>query len=75
VTEWDDEPGDSPTPEEAACGDIPQRYVRVGKVTYSAHGNEATVELLTNEEPYLYPYYVHCVRDSRGVWHESDGHN
>ena len=75
VTEWDDEPGGCATPEEAARGDIPERYARVAKVTYSADGGEAAVELLTNEEPYLYPYYVHCVRDSHGLWHERDGHN
>ncbi len=69
-----EEPGFA-TPDEAARGDIPARYARVAGVTYSAERNEARVTLLTNEEPYLYPYYVTCFRDSRGLWHEGDGHN
>jgi hypothetical protein len=69
--EWDGELGGSPTPEDAATSDsdIPPRYMRVGTVTYSADGAKATVELLTNEEPRLYPYFVQCVRDPSGLWH------
>lgn len=54
--------------------DFPERYVRVREVTYSKHGNEATVALLTNGESYLYPYFVHCVRESSGRWVETDSH-
>ena len=63
------------TPEEAAVADFPSRYVRVERVCYSTDGNEATVALLTNEEPYLYPYYVHCVRERSGRWFETYSHN
>lgn len=64
-----------PTPEEAAVADFPPQYVRVENVSYSSGGNRATVALLTNEEPYLYRYYVHCERDSSGRWVETDSHN
>jgi hypothetical protein len=63
------------TPEEAARGDIPPRYARVEEVRYLPDGRLAKVTLLTNDEPYLYPYYVWCVRDSRGLWHEAGGSN
>jgi hypothetical protein len=58
------------TPEEAATSDwdAPSRFLRVESVSYSEGGQTATVTLLTNEEPYLYPYYVHCVRDASGRW-------
>jgi hypothetical protein len=71
---WGDEPG-FPTPEEAAAPEIPARYVRVVSVKYHSGGNHAVVELLTNEEPLLYPYTVFCERDASGRWHESGGHN
>jgi hypothetical protein len=54
---------------------FPRRYVRVSKVIYSRSGDQAEVALLTNEERYLYPYYVQCVRDRSGLWVETDGHN
>jgi len=73
--DFDNDPGGRATPEEAARGDIPARYARAGQVTYSADGRFAEVELLTNEEPHLYPYYVRCIRDSRGLWHEISGSN
>jgi hypothetical protein len=63
------------TPSEAALADFPTRYARVADVTFSENGNEALVELLTNEEPTLYPYFVHCVRDGNGRWHETHSHN
>jgi hypothetical protein len=63
------------TPEEAAAPEIPARYVRVVSVKYHTDGNHAVVELLTNEEPRLYPYTVFCVRDRSGRWHEASGHN
>jgi hypothetical protein len=70
---WDDHGFD--TPEEAAAPEIPPRYVKVANVKYHRDGNHAVVELLTNEEPRLYPYTVFCVRDSSGRWHEAGGHN
>ena len=63
------------TPEEAAVTGFPQRYVRVDEVSYSDDGNEALVTLMTNEEPYLYPYYVHCFREASGCWVETHSHN
>jgi hypothetical protein len=62
------------TPEEtaeAAVSDIPPKYVRVEGVSYSDDGSSEVVTLLTNEEPYLYPYYVHCLRDDSGRWTET----
>ena len=73
--EFDAEPDGREAPGEAARGDIPPQYARVESVTFSPDGRQALVTLLTNEEPYLYPYYVWCVRDSRGLWHETAGHN
>jgi hypothetical protein len=70
---WDDAGFD--TPEEAAAPEIPSRYVRVVDVSYSPDGKRAVVDLLTNEEPYVYPYTVHCRRDASGRWHEAGGHN
>ena len=63
------------TPGEAAVADFPARYVRVESVTYSRKGGRAKVALLTNEEPYLYPYYVHCERDENGRWSETYSSN
>ena len=63
------------TPEDAARGDIPARYARAVSVTYSADGHQATVELETNEEPFLYPYSVYCSRGTNGMWREEGGHN
>jgi hypothetical protein len=70
---WD-EPGFE-TPDEAAAPEIAPRYVRVVSVKYSRDGDRAVVELLTNEEPRLYPDTVLCERDSSGRWHEASGHN
>jgi hypothetical protein len=58
------------TPEEAAAPEIPPRYVCIVSVAYHPDGDHAVVELLTNEEPRLYPYTVFCIRDSSGRWHE-----
>jgi hypothetical protein len=63
------------TPEEAAVADFPSRYVRVENVAYSGDGDHAKVALLTNEEPYLYPYYVYCERDEDGRWRETHSSN
>ena len=63
------------TPEQAALAGWDSRYARVDGVSYSAKGRKARVKLLTNEEPYLYPYYVHCERDANGRWHETYSSN
>jgi hypothetical protein len=63
------------SPEEAAMAAFPPRYVRVEGVESFRDGNEARVALLTNEEPYLYPYFVYCVRTDDGRWIETDSHN
>ena len=55
--------------------DFPARYVRVKRVTYSKDGATAVVDLLTNEEPMLYPYFSYCFRDVDGRWHESHSSN
>ena len=73
-TDWGDDKGFA-TPEEAAAPEIPPRYVRVLSVKYHPDGQRAVVELLTNEEPHLYPYTVNCARDASGLWHEVSGHN
>jgi hypothetical protein len=71
VSDTDRTPETFATPEEAAIGDIPPRYARVESVDYSRDGKKARVSLLTNEEPYLYPYYVYCERDDQGRWIEA----
>lgn len=63
------------TPEEAAVADFPRRYVRVERVKYSWTRRRAKVTLLTNEEPYLHPYYVYCERDEDGRWREAYSSN
>jgi hypothetical protein len=63
------------TPDEAAVATFPARYVRVESVELSRGGKEAKVALLTNEEPYLYPYFVYCERLDDGQWIETHGHN
>jgi hypothetical protein len=63
------------SPEDAAVADFPPQYVQVESVSYSADGVKATVKLLTNEEPYLYPYLVYCERDENGRWSESHSAN
>ena len=63
------------TPDEAALEDFPTGYASVVNVTYSPDGTTAVVELLTNEEPALDPYYVHCRLDENGQWHEEYSHN
>jgi hypothetical protein len=62
----------SATPEEAARGDIPERYARALSVAISPDGDEAIVVLGTNEEPYLYPYEEHCFREG-GHWFGGSG--
>jgi hypothetical protein len=51
------------TPEDAARGDIPERYSRPLSVEISPDGREALVVLATNEEPYVEPYEVVCHRE------------
>ena len=61
--------------EEAARGDIPERFAHITKIYYSADGCEATVDMLTNEAPAFEPYTVYCVRGDDGLWYPTGGHN
>jgi hypothetical protein len=63
------------TPAAAALIGWDTRYARVDEVTYSEDGSQARVTLLTNEEPFVYPYYVYCVRDRSGLWVETHSSN
>jgi hypothetical protein len=62
-------PDAAPTPEDAARGEIPERYARALGVVHSPDGNHAVVLLGTNESPFLYPYQVVCGR-GEGGWYE-----
>jgi hypothetical protein len=62
-------PDAAPTPEDAARGEIPERYARAHGVVHSPDGNHAVVLLGTNESPFLYPYQVVCGR-GEGGWYE-----
>ena len=72
------------TPEEAALEGWDLRYARVVRVLPGSRedalmcGVDAAdyciVELATNEEPQLYPYFMHCVRYD-GKWVAESGHN
>jgi hypothetical protein len=48
------------TPEEAARGDIPERYAPALSVEISEDGTYARVLLATNESPAIEYYEVHC---------------
>jgi hypothetical protein len=63
------------TPEEAALAGFPARYARVADVRYSSDGQRAEVDLVTNEEPTVHPYFAHCSRDEHGRWHEDQSFN
>jgi hypothetical protein len=65
-------PDTAPTPEEAARGEIPERYARVLGVAYSPDGQHSVVLLGTNEEPCLHPYQVVCGLGESG-WVEEMG--
>jgi hypothetical protein len=62
-----------PTPEEAALSTFDPRYARVVETEYEDH-DLAMVELATNEEPYLYTYFVRCKPSATG-WVDVAGHN
>lgn len=62
------------SPEEAARGDIPERYARALATVVSPSGEDAVVLLATNEEPCVYPYVVVCHRRG-GRWLEGSGGN
>jgi hypothetical protein len=55
AVDWSDEIGYE-SPEQAAASAFPPPFVRIDRVQYHPDGHHAVVELLTNEEPYLYPY-------------------
>ena len=63
------------TPEEAARGDIPERFAHITSIEYPADGSEATMDMLTNEVPAFEDYTVYCVRGKDGLWHPTGGHN
>ena len=60
------------TPEEAALAGFDPRYAKVIKVTYLRSGRFAEVELATNEEPFVYPYWVMCERVEGGWINRAD---
>ena len=62
------------SPEEAARGDIPERYARVVSVLYSRDHDAAVVELETNEPPSVEAYWVTCRRQG-AVWIAEGGSN
>jgi hypothetical protein len=74
LSDLDDENGFD-SPEQAAMEGFPKPFVRVESVQYHPDGSHAVVDLLTNEEPHVYPYTAHCVRASSGRWHEVYSHN
>jgi hypothetical protein len=55
------------TPEAAACGDIPSRYVEVIATTVSPDHRAAVVLLATNEPPVVETYVQACIRTA-GTW-------
>lgn len=58
------------TPEEASSADIPPRFVTF--VGTRSDGDNATVWLLTNDQPPFEDYQVNCVRHD-GRWHVDSG--
>jgi hypothetical protein len=48
------------TAEEAARGDIPERYARILRIDYSPDRTRAVALLATNEPPAIEYYEVHC---------------
>jgi hypothetical protein len=62
------------TPEEAARGDIPERYAPALRVEYSEDGTQATVLLATNEPPAIEYYEVRCMCEN-GRWFGGVGGN
>jgi hypothetical protein len=62
------------TLEEAARGEIPERFARVLCVSISPYGQDAIVLLGTNEPPRLHPLEVVCVLGPEG-WSERSAGN
>jgi hypothetical protein len=61
------------TPEEAARGDIPERYARVIASALSHEGRHAVVLMETNEPPAVEIYI--CERQEDGSCHSLSGSN
>jgi hypothetical protein len=59
------------TAEEAARGDIPERYVRVLGVRVDR--GDAIVWMLTNDRPPFEEYTMVVYRDRHGRWHSGSG--
>jgi hypothetical protein len=55
------------TAEEAARGDIPERFAQIIAVWYAPSGDRATVELMTNEPPATHAITCECYRED-GRW-------
>jgi hypothetical protein len=58
------------TPEEASSADIPPRFLTI--IGTRSDGDNATVWMLTNDQPSFEDYQVHCVRQ-HGRWHADSG--
>ena len=58
------------TPEEASSADIPARFVTI--VGTRSEGDNATVWMLTNDQPPFEAYQVDCVCQ-HGRWHADSG--
>ena len=59
------------TAEEAARGDIPERYARILGVRVD--GRDATVWMLTNDRPPFEEYTMVVYRDEHGRWESGSG--
>jgi|tagenome__1003787_1003787.scaffolds.fasta_scaffold17644548_1 hypothetical protein len=69
------EPERYSTPEEAATADFSLLPCRIVRVDFSDTGDDATVELMLNEDAHPYRYFVYCARDEGGLWAETHSSN
>jgi hypothetical protein len=60
------------TPEEAAIGDIPKRFVQVVSVDIAESGDRAWVVLEVHPEPWRVLEDCQCVLEEDGGWYCSD---
>jgi hypothetical protein len=67
--------GGAETPEEAARGDIPERYAPTLFVDIDPTGGFATVLLDTNAAGDPYPYEEFCEKGRDGLWYAQGGSN
>jgi hypothetical protein len=66
-------PSGKPTPEEAARGDVPQKFVRVVGVV--VRGDQAIVAQLMNDVPVYEVETAFCHREPDGLWVEGSSGN